>query len=116
MSGDQEYRTLTADQAGAILAAGAFDDFKGVLEDEHLDFKTSPYPLAAGHAVQEKAKRDLVEDVVKFANVDGGILVLGVETERLEVQPTEVGRVIHPFPESAMDIGQYHAIISERVR
>ena len=82
-----------------------------------MDFKRNPYPLSgATPAVHEKAKRDLVEDVVRFANVEGGIIVLGVEAKQVEAQRTEVGKAIHPFPESRIDAGQYRDVIFERTR
>ncbi len=117
MANDREYRTLSADEAKAILEAGRFDDFKGIVEGTLLDFKREPYLLSgATPVVHEKAKRDLVEDIVRFANVEGGIIVLGVETEQVEAQRTEVGKAIHPFPESRIDAGQYRDVIFERTR
>ena len=117
MADDQSERTLSVDQAKAILEEGRFGDLKGVVESTHLDFKRDPYPLSgATSPVHERAKRDLVEDVVRFANVEGGIIILGVETEQLEGQRIEIGKVIHTFPESRIDAGQYRDVLFERVK
>src|SRR3990170_7079590 len=111
MPTDDGYRILSPDEAIESLERGQFDKFKGVVESGHLDFKRDPYPIfSENSAIQERAKRDLVEDVVRFANVEGGIIVLGVETEQLEGQRTEVGKIIHTFPEGRMDAGQYRDI------
>jgi len=87
------------------------------LKSKCLDFKRDSYPISSENpATQEKAKRDLVEDVVRFANVEGGIIVLGVETDQLEDRRTEAGKVIHPFPEARIDAGQYRDVILARVK
>lgn len=111
------HRTITVAEAVEILERARFDAFKNVLEDATLDFKMTPYPLSgATPAVHEKAKRDLVEDVVRFANVDGGIVVLGVDTKKLVELRTEVATSLHPFPNERTDVPQYLDVIVERVR
>ena len=51
---------------------------------------------------------------MRFANVRGGIIILGIQTEQVEAQRTEVGKVIHPFEESRMDADQN--VILDRVK
>jgi hypothetical protein len=117
VTADGEYRILTADEAKAILQAGEFDQLIGVLEHAHLDFKRDPYPLSGPTpATHERAKRDLVEDVVRFANVEGGILILGVDTAKLSAQRTEAANSLHPFPAFRFDPGQYRDVVSDRIR
>jgi hypothetical protein len=117
MADEQNNRILSVNQARVILGEGRFEDFKGVVESTHLDFKREPYPLSgATPPIHERAKRDLVEDVVRFANVEGGIIILGIEAEQLEGQRTEIGKVVHTFPEWRIDAGQYRDVILERVK
>src|SRR5258708_6896617 len=101
-------KRLTAEQARETLRNGNFVDLIGAVEHESLDFKTAPYAL-----VTEKGKRDLAEDVAKFANTGGGMLVLGVETVRSDALNTDVARKLHLFPENHIDLKQYHDVIAD---
>lgn len=90
------------------LRGGSFHDLLGAVEDEYLDFKTAPYAITT-----EKGKRDLAEDVAKFATAAGGILVLGVATVRSDALNADVAQKLHLFPEEHIDLKQYHDVIAD---
>ncbi|MFJ2907346.1 helix-turn-helix domain-containing protein [Streptomyces sp. NPDC087212] len=93
------------------LAAGRPDDLRGVAENSWLDFKRSPYDLAA-----EKGKFELCKDVAAFANAHGGLLVLGVEAEKKSNQALEVATGFGPFPQHRADVVKYVDTLNEYLR
>lgn len=101
-------KRMAPEEPKAVLEAGRFAEFLGVAEDDQLDFKTAPYQLAT-----ERGKRELAEDVSKFANGGGGILVLGVETQAQEAVRTDVAVRLHPFASHYLNATQYHTVIAD---
>ncbi|WP_165983977.1 helix-turn-helix domain-containing protein [Streptomyces sp. YIM 98790] len=93
------------------LAAGRPDDLRGVAENSWLDFKRSPYDLTS-----EKGRFELCKDVAAFANDQGGLLVLGVGTEKKSNQALEVASDFKPFPQCRADVVQYVDTLNEYLR
>lgn len=65
-----------------------------MVEDEQLEFKASPYQLK-----DEKQKMELAKDVSSFANAGGGIILVGVESEKVQERQSEKAIRIRPFAE-----------------
>jgi hypothetical protein len=94
---------VTPDEVLAILADGDFEPIVGVAEDDLLEFKTSPYRL-------EEARQgfELAKDVASLANAaNGGIVVIGFETERDEATATDTVARASPFARGLLDEAQY---------
>jgi predicted HTH transcriptional regulator len=70
-------RIITVPEVVAILQSGDFTRLFGCLEDDHLECKSAPYNLG-----QERERMELAKDVSALANTDGGIILLGVQTEQ----------------------------------
>ncbi len=54
-----------------------------------LEFKTSPYQLS-----DERQKFELAKDVSAMANADGGVILMGVETQKDERRQEDVATAI----------------------
>jgi hypothetical protein len=52
---------------------------------------------------------------VSFANVDGGIIVLGVRTEKSQLHHGDEVISVSPFDRPLVDADQYHKIIEQRI-
>ncbi len=99
-------KNLTLDQVKAILDSGNFDELIGAVENEWLECKAAPYQLKEDHQKQEFAK-----DVSALANANGGVILIGVKTER---DPTHFGdeiKEVRPFPRRLVNPDQYHDIL-----
>lgn len=97
---------LGLDDVKAILDSGKFDKLIGAVENEQLECKTAPYQLQHNYQKQELAK-----DVSGLANANGGLILIGVKTER---NPTHFGdeiKKVHPFPQTLINPEQYQDIL-----
>lgn len=70
----------------SILGSGDFNQLIGGLEDDHLECKSAPYNLT-----EDQGKMELAKDVSALANADGGIILIGVQTE---TEPQHQGDII----------------------
>jgi hypothetical protein len=101
-------KKLSVSEVDVILSSGRFDDLLGCVEDSRLECKAAPYQLD-----QERQKMELAKDVSALANADGGILLIGAQTER---NPTHFGdeiRHIGPFKQNLVDTAQYLNVLGE---
>ncbi len=101
-------KSLSQEEVQSILRNGNFNELIGMIENEWLECKNAPYDLK-----DEKNRQELAKDVSAFANVEGGIILIGVETQK---DPTVYGdeiRKIHAFPEPKLDKDQYYKILSD---
>lgn len=95
---------------GAILAHGTFDDLVGVIEDYYFEAKSAPYPIDKSYG-----RRELAKDVVAFANADGGMILIGAQTDTSPVHIGDEIKAIHPIPQNLINHQQYHDIIRDWV-
>src|ERR1700693_126307 len=94
----------------SILESGDFDRLIGGVENEHLECKREPYKLD-----QEIEKMELAKDISALANADGGVILIGVITEK---DPTVAGDVIRRcgcFAEGFLDFDKYAKVIADWV-
>ena len=97
---------LRPDEIEAILTAGNFNALIGEVENERLECKAAPYQLEHDHQ-----KLELAKDVSGLANAEGGVILIGVRTER---SPTHFGDEISEvrvFPRTLVDPNRYHDIL-----
>ena len=71
---------MTREEALEILMSGEFDQFVGVRESIEVEFKREPYRLE-----QDDQKFELAKDASAMANAAGGVIVIGVRTQRDDV-------------------------------
>jgi len=99
-------KNLTVEQIKAILDSGNFDAFITAVEDEQIECKAAPYQLHEAHQKQELAK-----DVSGFANANGGVILIGVRTERNSTHFGDEITEIRAFSRMLVDPNQYQDII-----
>jgi hypothetical protein len=103
-------KTILLAEIISILESGHFDRLLGGLEDEHLECKREPYKLQL-----DAEKMELAKDISALANADGGIILIGVKTEK---DPTVAGDVIRHcgcFIEGFVDFNQYENVLLDWV-
>jgi hypothetical protein len=103
-------RVIPLAGATAILESGDFNPLLGGLEDDHLECKAAPYQLE-----EERGKMELAKDVSALANADGGIILIGVQTEEEPAYHGDIIRRIACFARDRVDFGQYQNVISDWV-
>src|SRR5258708_5983806 len=98
--------TLTPGQIVDVLARNEPDQLIGAEETEQVDFKRGPY-----HLVTAAQKWELAKDVAAFGNRLGGIIIIGVETERRTNEIIDVAKQIRPVRKAEVDLLQYRGVI-----
>jgi Putative DNA-binding domain len=99
-------KTLTVGQVIKILESAVFDELIGAIEDECLECKGAPYVLK-----EEYQRRELAKDVAALANAEGGIILLGVNTERNPIHLGDEIKKIREFPENLIGRSQYDDVL-----
>ena len=97
----------SSDGVQLALRLGRPDALIGTPECSWLDVKSNDLLSSAS----EKIK--LAQDVARFANVDGGLLVLGLRTSRST--GVDVISQVTPLPMPARPVGRYRSIIDRHV-
>ena len=87
-----------------------FDAIRGTPESDWIDFKKSHYVLSG-----QKAKLELAKDVSGFANNRGGVICVGIETERPPNQNLEVASTLTPVRMKLLDCRQVRDILRRYV-
>lgn len=85
-------KQLDTSQIVTILKSGDFDELVGTVEDDHFECKAEPYRIEDEHQ-----KFELAKDVSALANAQGGIILIGVQTERDSTRATDVISKVRPF-------------------
>jgi hypothetical protein len=93
----------------SILESGDFDQLIGGMENDYLECKGEPYKLE-----QEIGKMELAKDISALANADGGVILIGVTTEK-DLALADVIRRCGCFAEGFIDFNKYENIISDWV-
>ena len=96
----------------AALGQGVsgFDAIEGTPESEWLDFKRSHYRLA-----DKGQKIELAKDVSGFANSTGGVIVIGVETERRASDSLDIASKLTPVRTSMLNCPQIRDTVRQYV-
>ena len=90
----------------AILDSGEFEKFVGEVEDQHFECKGAPYRLE-----NNLQKQELAKDVAGFANADGGVIVIGLSTEKSATSFGEKVSKVRPFSSDLFSPKQYRDIL-----
>jgi schlafen family protein len=98
---------LTRERTLDLLRSGRVDVLLGQPETDWIDFKRQ------GYAKTEHGKFGLAKDVAAFANASGGILVLGVATNKSGL--VETASAITPCPVTSVSAQSYKAILRRRL-
>jgi Putative DNA-binding domain len=99
-------KNVGPDQVRTIIESGHFDELIGAIEDQHLECKAALYQLQHEHQKQELAK-----DVCALANADGGIILIGVRTERNPAHSGDEITELCPFPQTLANPDQWYAVL-----
>jgi hypothetical protein len=99
------------DEVLAALAEEKPGELIGMAESAQIDFKAMPYLLNT-----PKGKWELAKDVAGLANLGGGLLVVGVGTEKTEGNFREIASELRPVPVAMLDRVQVHDVIRNLVR
>lgn len=86
-------KELTPEKIREILEKKSYQDLIGVLETDKVEFKGQPYLLE-----NESQKQELSKDVTGLANSKGGVIIIGVKTEKNLLIPHDQVVEISPFP------------------
>lgn len=100
-------KTFTLDQIKDVLTRGAFDELIGALETELMDFKAEPYHLLSA----ETDKQEVSKDVASFANARGGVILLGVKTQKSSIHFGDEVESINPFLQTIIDPQRFHDVL-----
>jgi hypothetical protein len=110
MLGRMMSRVILLAEITSILECGNFDQLIGGVEDEHLECKGGHYQLQ-----QDTGKMELAKDVSALANANGGIILIGVTTERDQTRQEDIIRHCGCFAENSISFRQCEDVISEWV-
>ena len=96
---------MSPDEVLALLGAGRANELIGLRESAQVEFKLVPYRLE-----EEHQKFELSKDTSALANALGGVVILGVRTERDETHPWDTAVEIRSFPANVINAQQLIAI------
>jgi predicted HTH transcriptional regulator len=94
-------RFISPSELTAILQSGDFNRLLGGLEDDRLECKSAPYNLD-----HEREKMELAKDVSALANADGGLILIGVQTEQEPQYQGDIIRGVGCFAQDRIDFAQ----------
>jgi hypothetical protein len=92
-----------------ILSGGGFNSLIGKIENHWFECKKAPYFLE-----NAKHKQELAKDIAGMANADGGIILIGVKTEKNEIHFGDEVVKINPFAQNLVNHQDYINIVNSR--
>ncbi|MGD0307208.1 MAG: ATP-binding protein [Candidatus Acidiferrales bacterium] len=101
-------RNIPLEEVFAILQSGNFLPLIGGLEDEYLECKGAPYRLS-----EDAEKMEIAKDISALANAAGGVLLLGVTTERDLTLRADAIRSFGCFKQQTLSFEQCEKIAAE---
>lgn len=93
-----------------LVECGDFDNLIGKIENEWFECKKAPYYLK-----NHKQKRELAKDIAGLANSGGGLILLGVKTERNELHHGDEVVEICSFDQSLVNHNDYINVVNSWV-
>jgi hypothetical protein len=94
-----------------VLASRNFEPLVGLAETIDVEFKGQPYQIAD----HDSQKFELAKDVSALANASGGVIVIGVQTERDNEASVDVAAELRPLALGLVDEQQYEGILSDMI-
>jgi hypothetical protein len=101
-------KVIALSEIAAILESGSFDQLIGSVENEHVECKSAPYQLD-----QLSEKMEFAKDVSALANAGGGVILIGIQTERDPAHQGETIRRVRCFAESLVELSRYQNVIED---
>lgn len=101
---------MKVEKALKILSSSDFDSFIGEIEDPYFEVKGAPY-----HLSDVQQKQELAKDVCGFANSQGGVIIIGLETSINPEHPGEEVTRVRPFQEDLLNVKQYRDTLNSWV-
>ncbi len=101
-------KRLRIEEITKILLAGNFDDLIDVVEDAQIEAKRSPYQLS-----HDGQKQELAKDVSALGNGAGGIILIGFETRKDNLNAVEAITLCHPFDRTMVDAEQHRNVLQD---
>ena len=101
----------------ATLESSEFNRILDTPEDDWIDFKDQPYQFAdeANPRLTLHGRWELCKDVAARANLEGGILLLGISTRRDALTGEELSDAVNPILRSLIDIDIYRRVITSGI-
>jgi schlafen family protein len=100
-------KRLSAADCAAILKGGDFEEFITAMEGDEFEAKAEPYRLE-----DKRQKFELAKDVSSFANARGGVIIIGLETERDPVLSGDIVTKWRLIDERTINIAQYQDVLN----
>jgi hypothetical protein len=101
-------RAASSEEVLEILRSRRFDSLLGILESEDLEFKRQPYLLDTA-----SQKYLFVEDMVSFANHNGGLIVIGCETTKYPNVEGDFVNRLRPVSKAHCNLESYRSLCNE---
>ena len=104
-------------ELGEALATQDFDRIVGTPESNWIDFKRQPYatqPQGSGN-LSAHGRSELCKDVAAFANLGGGCIVVGYQTERNPLHGSDVASSYSCVQNALVNIDSYKSAIRNGV-
>jgi hypothetical protein len=93
-------------KAKSLIASGEFAQMKGQVENDWLECKGQPYQIQNEHG-----KRELAKDISSLANHAGGLILIGIRTQKSTAHFGDEIAEIRPLDEPLIDPGKYRNVI-----
>lgn len=103
-------RYLDPAEIAEILRSGDFSRLIGGIEHDHLECESAPYNLN-----EDRDKMELAKDVSALANADGGIVLIGIQTEREPLHQGDIIRRVGCFPQNRINFSQHQSVLGDWV-
>ena len=100
--------TSNYDQVTLALTERTFVELLGLVETIDVEFKSEPYRLNQTDQVFE-----FVKDVCSMLNAEGGLIVVGVRTDRFQAVSSEMATGYVPFKRAKVRVPELFQILSQ---
>lgn len=98
---------MNKSELNEILASGNFENLIGKVENQWFECKKAPYFID-----NPKQKQELAKDIVGMANAEGGVILLGVKTEKSELHYGDEVVKINYFNQNFLNPNDYLNIVN----
>src|ERR1700674_2072019 len=93
-----------------LLESEQWDSILGLLESFTVDFKAEPYPLQ-----YDRQKFELAKDLSALANARGGLILLGIKTQKNALYASDQAAELRRFDSSLVNSEQYGKVIADKM-
>jgi hypothetical protein len=90
-----------------LIATRNFSELVGKVENEWFDAKDQPYDVD-----ENDGKREIAKDVAAFANKSGGLIIIGLRTNKSTQHFGDEVVKVRPIEQNRIDSGRYRDILA----